>query len=133
MQIKLALVTAAVATLAVANPTSLASSICSTGSLQCCEKTETAAKVLKDHAIVALLKRAGINTKDITGLVGFGCSDINVAGGGSCAGEAVCCTKGNIQNVITSSPSAALMLPSDELQQAVRIHESYRLINNLNM
>ncbi|KAF9060910.1 hypothetical protein BDP27DRAFT_1491058, partial [Rhodocollybia butyracea] len=95
MQFKLALVTAALTTLAVANLAQLASSTCSTGLLQCCERTETAAKVVKDQAIIELLKRAHIKTKDLTGQVGFGCSSSNGLGSGSCTAQALCCTEGN--------------------------------------
>ncbi|KAF9066906.1 hypothetical protein BDP27DRAFT_1365262 [Rhodocollybia butyracea] len=102
MQFKLALVTAALATLIVANPTSLASSTCSTGFIQCCERTATAAEVLKTRAIVALLKRGGINTSNITGTVGFSCSSLNVPCGDSCGpAHTLCCTKSAL-NVIIS-------------------------------
>ncbi|TRM65937.1 fungal hydrophobin-domain-containing protein [Schizophyllum amplum] len=64
---------------------------CSTGPVQCCNKTTT----VKDAASQGLLGGLlGINIGDLTGLVGLQCSPITVIGvaGNSCSAQAVCCT-----------------------------------------
>ncbi|KAF9017498.1 hypothetical protein BDP27DRAFT_1355860 [Rhodocollybia butyracea] len=71
MQFKLAFVSAALATLALASPTARnePASSCSTGPVQC--------------------------------LIGLTCSGINIAGGGTCSAQAVCCTDNAVGGLIS--------------------------------
>ncbi|KAE9407598.1 hydrophobin 2 [Gymnopus androsaceus JB14] len=91
MQFKLALVSAALATLAVATPTlrNEPASSCTTGPVQCCNTTESASS----SSATALLGLLGIVLQDLNVLVGLTCSPITVIGasGGSCSAQAVCC------------------------------------------
>ncbi|KAE9385896.1 hydrophobin 2 [Gymnopus androsaceus JB14] len=91
MQFKLAFVSAALATLAVATPALRGepASSCSTGDLQCCDTTESASSA----SATALLSLLGIVLQDLDVLVGITCSPITVIGapGSSCSAQAVCC------------------------------------------
>ncbi|KAE9407600.1 hydrophobin 2 [Gymnopus androsaceus JB14] len=91
MQFKLAFVSAALATLAVATPTLRGepASSCSTGPVQCCNTVEPASS----SAAAGLLGLLGIVLQDLTVDVGLTCSPITVIGaaGGSCSAQAVCC------------------------------------------
>ncbi|KAF9016789.1 fungal hydrophobin-domain-containing protein [Rhodocollybia butyracea] len=91
MQFKLALVAAALATLAAATATP-PTSTCSTGPIQCCQSTQTADQAGKDPKTLALLGLIGVVIGDVGALVGLDCSGINVAGGGTCDAQTVCCT-----------------------------------------
>ncbi|KAF9016788.1 fungal hydrophobin-domain-containing protein [Rhodocollybia butyracea] len=91
MQFKLALVSAALATLAAATSAPPAST-CSTGPVQCCQSTQTAAQAAKDPETLKLLGLIGVVIGDVGALVGLDCSGINVAGGGTCDAQTVCCT-----------------------------------------
>ncbi|KAE9407605.1 hydrophobin 2 [Gymnopus androsaceus JB14] len=92
MQFKLAFVSAALATLAIATPTlrNEPASSCSTGDLQCCETTESAT----DPTAAGLLALLGIVVQGVDVLVGLSCDPITVIGaaGGSCSAQAVCCS-----------------------------------------
>ncbi|KAF9064113.1 fungal hydrophobin-domain-containing protein [Rhodocollybia butyracea] len=94
MQFKLAFVSAALATLALASPAprNEPASSCSTGPVQCCDSVQTASQAAADPGTLALLGLIGVLIGDVTGLVGLTCSGINVAGGGTCSSQAVCCT-----------------------------------------
>ncbi|KAF9064102.1 hypothetical protein BDP27DRAFT_1450930 [Rhodocollybia butyracea] len=100
MQFKLALVSFALATLALASPAprNEPASDCSTGDVQCCS-TPLA---------------PWVTISGVTGLVGLTCSGINVAGGGTCNQQAVCCTDNSVGVL---SPSAVLPLPSESEQR----------------
>ncbi|KAF9062310.1 hydrophobin 2 [Rhodocollybia butyracea] len=93
MQFKLTFVAAALATLAVATPTPRGgpSTTCSTGPIQCCQSTQTAAAAQSDLLTGLIAGLVGIVLKDVTGLVGLSCSGVNVAGGGTCSAQTVCC------------------------------------------
>ncbi|KAF5386275.1 hypothetical protein D9757_008593 [Collybiopsis confluens] len=87
-RVKLAFISAALATLVVATPTprddELASS-CTTGSLQCCNSVFLAS----NPTVVGLLGLLGIEIQDLDLLVGLTCSPITA--GSNCNGEPVCC------------------------------------------
>ncbi|KAF9062308.1 fungal hydrophobin-domain-containing protein [Rhodocollybia butyracea] len=95
MQFKLTFVAAALATLAVATPTPRghggSSSTCSTGPIQCCKSTQTAAAAYNDPVTNLVAGLLGINLQNVIGLVGSTCSPVNVAGGGTCSAQTVCC------------------------------------------
>ncbi|KAE9394056.1 fungal hydrophobin [Gymnopus androsaceus JB14] len=107
MQFKLAFVTVALATLAVATPsfprgggdscTEPASS-CSTGPIQCCNSIQqTTSDVLS--TVLGIL---GISLSGVTGLVGLTCSPVTVVGGVStCSANAVCCTDNSYGGLIS--------------------------------
>ncbi|KAE9389724.1 hydrophobin 2 [Gymnopus androsaceus JB14] len=91
MQFKLAFVSVALATLAVATPTLRGepASSCSTGPVQCCDSTTEASSA----AAAGILSLLGIVLQDLDVLVGLTCSPITVIGasGSSCSAQAVCC------------------------------------------
>ncbi|KAJ3887973.1 hydrophobin 2 [Lentinula edodes] len=91
MQFKLAFVSAALATLAVATPAPRGepASSCTTGPVQCCDSTESASST----SATALLGLLGIVLQDLNVLVGLTCSPVTVIGvsGSSCSAQAVCC------------------------------------------
>ncbi|KAH7872160.1 hydrophobin 2 [Lentinula edodes] len=91
MQFKLAFVTAALATLAVATPTprNEPASSCSTGPIQCCDSVQSASS----SPVAILLGLLGIVLQDVNVNVGLTCSPITVIGasGSSCSAQAVCC------------------------------------------
>ncbi|KAF9060859.1 hypothetical protein BDP27DRAFT_1338996 [Rhodocollybia butyracea] len=92
MQFKIALVTAAIATLAVAATTPRANG-CSTGLRLCCEHAQSVAEVAKDPELIAQLKHFGINTKDLTGFVGDFCAQVTDPEFTGCYyGRDLCCT-----------------------------------------
>ncbi|CDO71944.1 hypothetical protein BN946_scf184940.g91 [Trametes cinnabarina] len=84
-----ALAVSALPLLAAATPLE-ARSDCDTGSIQCCESTETA----DSAAGAALLGLLGIVLQDVNVLLGLNCSPITVIGvgtGTSCGANTVCC------------------------------------------
>ncbi|KAJ4466315.1 hydrophobin 2 [Lentinula aciculospora] len=90
MQFKLAFVSAALATLAVATPAPRdePASSCSTGPVQCCESVQSA----NSAAIAPILASIGVVLQDLNVLVGLTCSPITVIGtSSSCSAQAVCC------------------------------------------
>ncbi|KAF5356479.1 hypothetical protein D9757_012567 [Collybiopsis confluens] len=93
MQFKLAFVSAALATLAVATPAprggSEPASSCSTGPLQCCNTVTT----VNDPTAATLIGLLGIVIQDVTALVGLTCSGISLVdlANGGCSAQAVCC------------------------------------------
>ncbi|KIK67773.1 hypothetical protein GYMLUDRAFT_237980 [Collybiopsis luxurians FD-317 M1] len=92
MQFKLAFVTAALASLAVATPTPRGgepASSCTTGPIQCCNSVQSASS----SGVGLLLGLLGIVLQDLDVLVGLDCSPITVIGVGSngCSAQAVCC------------------------------------------
>ncbi|PPQ72862.1 hypothetical protein CVT26_003486 [Gymnopilus dilepis] len=71
---------------------------CTTGSLQCCNQTQSA-----DSSLVGLLAGLlGIVLGPITGQVGVSCSPITVigAGGTSCNEQPVCCTGNSFNGLL---------------------------------
>ncbi|KAF9072203.1 hydrophobin, partial [Rhodocollybia butyracea] len=80
-----------------ATTSTVTASQCSTGSIQCCTSTETAGSA----AGAALLGLLGIVVQDVTALIGLGCSGINVAGGGTCSSQAVCCQDNAVGGLIS--------------------------------
>ncbi|KAJ3904538.1 hydrophobin 2 [Lentinula edodes] len=92
MQFKLAFVSAALATLAVATPAPRdePASSCSTGPVQCCNSVQSASSGGVVSTILGLL---GIVLQDLNVDVGLTCSPITVIGasGNSCSAQAVCC------------------------------------------
>ncbi|KAF9056827.1 fungal hydrophobin-domain-containing protein [Rhodocollybia butyracea] len=94
MQFKLAFVSAALATLALASPTARnePASSCSTGPVQCCQSVQTTTQAANNAGVLALLAVIGVALGDVTGVIGLTCSGINIAGGGTCSAQAVCCT-----------------------------------------
>ncbi|KAJ3861746.1 MAG: hydrophobin 2 [Lentinula lateritia] len=91
MQFKLAFVSAALATLAVATPAPRdePASSCSTGPIQCCNSVQSASS----DPITTILGLLGIVLQDLNVDVGLTCSPITVIGasGSSCSAQAVCC------------------------------------------
>ncbi|KAJ3879872.1 fungal hydrophobin-domain-containing protein [Lentinula edodes] len=91
MQFKLAFVSIALATLAVATPAPRGepASSCSTGPVQCCNTVESAST----PGAAAILGLLGIVLQDLNVLVGLTCSPITVIGLGNsgCSAQAVCC------------------------------------------
>ncbi|KAJ7572549.1 hydrophobin 2 [Mycena floridula] len=87
MQFKLSAITLALATLAVATPTSRTTAP-SPGNV-CCTTVESASS----PSAVDIFKSLGIDASSITGLVGLGCSPITVvgAGSGTCSSTTVTC------------------------------------------
>ncbi|KAJ7584289.1 hydrophobin 2 [Mycena floridula] len=87
MQFKLSAIALALATLAVATPTSRTTAP-SPGKV-CCTTVESASS----PGAVAIIKSIGLDVSSITGLVGLGCSPITVvgAGSGACSSTAVTC------------------------------------------
>ncbi|KAE9394054.1 fungal hydrophobin [Gymnopus androsaceus JB14] len=107
MQFKLAFVSAALATLAVATPnfsrgdgdscTQPASS-CSTGPIQCCNSIQQATS----SSCTSILGLLGLLISDPTVLVGLNCSPVTVVGGVStCSANAVCCEDNSHGGVIS--------------------------------
>ncbi|KAJ7588101.1 hydrophobin 2 [Mycena floridula] len=88
MQFKLSAITLALATLAVATPTSRNTAPTSPGT-ECCSSVQDASS----PGAVAILALLGIDASSITGLVGLGCSPITVvgAGSGTCSTTTVTC------------------------------------------
>ncbi|EIW58088.1 fungal hydrophobin, partial [Trametes versicolor FP-101664 SS1] len=72
---------------------------CSTGPIQCCESTESAAS--PDG--VALLDSLGVVVQGVNVLLGLGCSPISVigAGGGACSANAVCCENNSFGGLVS--------------------------------
>ncbi|KAF5356487.1 hypothetical protein D9757_004550 [Collybiopsis confluens] len=92
MQFKFALLSAALATLAVATPAPRGgepASSCTTGPVQCCNTVTTAS----NPAAATLLGLLGIVVQSVTAVVGLSCSPISVIGigGSGCKAQAVCC------------------------------------------
>ncbi|KAF5386325.1 hypothetical protein D9757_008576 [Collybiopsis confluens] len=106
MQFKLALFTAALATLVAATPTpggygqgggqgapapapapAPAGNTCSTGPMQCCNTLTNA----NDPAVASILHSIGAVVQDVNVGVGLTCSPILGVGSGGCSAQAVCC------------------------------------------
>ncbi|KAJ7587124.1 hydrophobin 2 [Mycena floridula] len=85
MQFKLSAITLALATLAVATPTSRTTAPSGT---ECCSSVQDASS----PGVVTILKGLGIDASSITAQVGLDCSPITVIGaGGACSGTTVTC------------------------------------------
>ncbi|KAJ3914894.1 hydrophobin 2 [Lentinula edodes] len=101
MQFKLAFVSAALATLAVATPAPRdePASSCSTGPVQCCDSVESATS----SPVAAILSLLGIVLQDLNVNVGLTCSPITVIGasGSSCSAQAVCCQDNSFGGLIS--------------------------------
>ncbi|KAF8959641.1 hydrophobin-263 [Flammula alnicola] len=71
---------------------------CDTGSIQCCESTQSATS----SVVSTLLGLLGIPIGSVTGLVGVTCSPITVVGasGTSCSQQPVCCTNDSFNGLI---------------------------------
>ncbi|KAF9060581.1 fungal hydrophobin, partial [Rhodocollybia butyracea] len=75
---------------------------CSTGPIQCCQSTQTVAQALADSNTLGLIGGLiGIVLQDVKAVVGLDCSGVNVAGGGTCTAQTVCC-KNNAQGGLVS-------------------------------
>ncbi|KAF5388996.1 hypothetical protein D9757_005124 [Collybiopsis confluens] len=85
MQFKLAMFTAALATLAAATPTPR--DTCSTGAMQCCNSLTTA----NDPAAASIIHSLGVVVQDVNAGVGLQCSPVIGLGSGGCKAQAVCC------------------------------------------
>ncbi|KAI0371971.1 fungal hydrophobin [Pilatotrama ljubarskyi] len=87
--------------LAAATPVQLeARQSCSTGAIQCCQSV-TESNSASASLLLGLL---GVVLGDITGLIGLGCSPINVVGVGSgnaCSANAVCCENNNVGGLLS--------------------------------
>ncbi|KAF9061197.1 fungal hydrophobin-domain-containing protein [Rhodocollybia butyracea] len=77
--------------------TTIPASQCTTGPIQCCKSTEAANSV----AGVALLALLGVVVNDVEALLGLGCSGINVAGGGTCTAQTVCCQDNAVGGLVS--------------------------------
>ncbi|KAJ3808150.1 hydrophobin 2 [Lentinula lateritia] len=101
MQFKLAFVSAALATLAVATPAPRdePASNCSTGPIQCCNSVQSASST----PVTTILGLLGIVLQDLNVDVGLTCSPITVIGasGSSCSAQAVCCEDNSHGGVIS--------------------------------
>ncbi|KAJ7584300.1 hydrophobin 2 [Mycena floridula] len=88
MQFKLSAIALALATLAVATPTSRNTAPTSPGT-ECCDSVQSASS----PAAAAILALLGIDASSITALVGLGCSPISVVdiGNGACSTTTVTC------------------------------------------
>ncbi|KAJ4466323.1 hydrophobin 2 [Lentinula aciculospora] len=97
MQFKLAFISAALATLAVATPArrgeSEPASSCTTGPIQCCQSVEPASS----SAAAVILAGLGIVLQDLSVLVGLTCTDVAGAG---CSANAVCCENNQNNDLI---------------------------------
>ncbi|KAF8959640.1 fungal hydrophobin-domain-containing protein [Flammula alnicola] len=73
---------------------------CNTGSIQCCDSTQSATS----SVVSTLLGLLGIPIGSVTGLVGVTCSPITVIGasGTSCSAQPVCCTDTSFNGVIAT-------------------------------
>ncbi|KIK62254.1 hypothetical protein GYMLUDRAFT_242934 [Collybiopsis luxurians FD-317 M1] len=108
MQFKLAYLTAALATIASATPTSLTargqggqcipSSDCSTGPVQCCDTSSVAGSSVVGSLISTIALGLGITIPSGT-LVGLTCT--NVVSGGTCNSQAVCCNDNSHNSLIS--------------------------------
>ncbi|KAJ4470030.1 hydrophobin 2 [Lentinula edodes] len=91
MQFKLAFVSIALATLAVATPAPRGepASSCSTGDLQCCNSIQSST----DPSVAGILSLLGIVIQGVDILVGLTCSPITIIGleNDECSAQAVCC------------------------------------------
>ncbi|KAI0701320.1 hydrophobin [Cytidiella melzeri] len=96
---RLAIFTALVLpTLAAATPVARAS--CDTGSIQCCQSTESASSA----SGTALLKSIGVVVTDPDVLLGLTCSPISVIGVGSgtaCDASPVCCENNSFGSLVS--------------------------------
>ncbi|KAJ3813516.1 fungal hydrophobin [Lentinula lateritia] len=92
-------VTTTVTVTAPGTTTTEPASSCSTGSLQCCDSTETAGS----DAGSLLLGLLGIVVEDLNVLLGLGCSPITVIGLGNsgCSAQAVCCEDNAVGGLIS--------------------------------
>ncbi|KAF9061196.1 hydrophobin [Rhodocollybia butyracea] len=70
---------------------------CTTGPIQCCDSVESASS----GSALALLALLGVVLNDVDVLVGLTCSGINVAGGGTCSAQAVCCQDNSFGGLIS--------------------------------
>ncbi|KAJ7573039.1 hydrophobin 2 [Mycena floridula] len=89
MQFKLSTIALALATLAVATPTSRGGTEPTSPGTECCDSVQSASS----PAAAAILALLGIDASSITALVGLGCSPISVVdiGNGACSTTTVTC------------------------------------------
>ncbi|KJA22758.1 hypothetical protein HYPSUDRAFT_40550 [Hypholoma sublateritium FD-334 SS-4] len=82
------------------DPTSGPSNQCNTGSLQCCQSTQSASSPSTLLSIIFGL--LGVVVDGLTGQVGVTCSPITVVGvsGTSCTAQPVCCTNNSFNGLI---------------------------------
>ncbi|KAF8953919.1 fungal hydrophobin-domain-containing protein [Flammula alnicola] len=80
------------------DPTSGPSNQCNTGSIQCCNSTQTSTA----GPLGLLLGLLGIVVGDVTGLIGVTCSPITAIGvaGNSCSAQPVCCTNNSFNGIV---------------------------------
>ncbi|KAF5354822.1 hypothetical protein D9756_005703 [Leucocoprinus leucothites] len=71
---------------------------CNTGSISCCNQVQQA----NSTAVNSLAGLLGIAVPDITGLIGLGCSPLNILGlgGNSCSAQPVCCSGNSFGGLI---------------------------------
>ncbi|THV08311.1 fungal hydrophobin [Dendrothele bispora CBS 962.96] len=95
MQTKLALVFAALATLAAATEPA---SQCNTAPVQCCNSVQPAGS----KAASSLLATVGVVIQDLTVPIGITCSPISVigVGGDSCSANPVCCEDNSFHGLV---------------------------------
>ncbi|KAF4618941.1 hypothetical protein D9613_010139 [Agrocybe pediades] len=72
--------------------------VCDTGSLQCCQSTQSATS----QPVASLLGLLGIALGSVTGLVGLTCSPITAIGvsGNSCSAQPVCCSNNSFNGIV---------------------------------
>ncbi|KAH6899212.1 hydrophobin-315 [Coprinopsis sp. MPI-PUGE-AT-0042] len=84
-----------------AAPTEYEYESCNGGEVQCCNSAQTKESMTWEHkTLMSILK---IDIGDVTGLVGVGCSGVNVAGiggGSKCTQQKVCCSNNNFKGVV---------------------------------
>ncbi|PFH45560.1 hypothetical protein AMATHDRAFT_158744 [Amanita thiersii Skay4041] len=83
--------------LAVADPVRRGGGQCNSGSVQCCETTQSP----KDAGPTTIeqLKAVGVDVNSLTGLIGLNCSPISV-GSDTCSSQTVCCTNNYYDGLI---------------------------------
>ncbi|KAF9442647.1 fungal hydrophobin [Macrolepiota fuliginosa MF-IS2] len=81
-----------------AAPTVPMQNSCNVGKMQCCNKTVNHTS----ESNTQLLGTIGVAVSGVTGLIGLGCSPIDVlaVGGNSCNAQPVCCTGNNFNGLV---------------------------------